>query len=133
MADYDWGRIVVEGLGGVASAGVGLVIGVWKLGRNSEVARVTIRDDYNRKINTLRDELRAQMAQYEKEATARMDLLLGQIRETLEGIRRQMDELRYHNEHYFLPKGDFDKFRTEYREDNQRIDEKLDRILNRKG
>lgn len=133
MADYDWGRIAVEGIGGVFSAAAGLIVGVWKLGRNSAVTRQAIRDDYDRKINALRDETRAQMAQAEKEASARMDLLLGQIRETLEGIRRQMDELRYHNEHYFLPKEAFEKFRTEYREDNQRIDEKLDRILKRKA
>ena len=133
MADYDWGRIAVEGLGGVASAGVGLVVGVWKLGRNTAVARQAIRDDYNAKIDALRKHVGDEMARSEKEATARMDFMLGQIRETLEGLRRQMDELRYHNERYFLPRDDFEKFRTEYREDKQRIGEKLDRILERKG
>lgn len=129
MADYDWGRVAIEAFAGAASGLSGLIIGAWRWGRSSAETEQSIRDDYDGKINALREHVRVQMAEYEKQATARMDLLLGQIRETLEGLRRQMDELRYHNEHYFLPKNDFDKFRIEYREDTQRISDKLDALI----
>ncbi len=131
MADIDWGRAAIEAAASAASGLVGLVIGAWRWGRNSAKAEQELKDDYNLKINTLRDDVRVNMEEYEKSANARNDLLIAQIRETLEGIRRQMDELRYHTENRFLAKEDFNVFRKEYREDTKLINEKLDKIISR--
>lgn len=120
MADIDWGRAVIEAAASAATGLAGLVIGAWKFGRAGAKAEAN-----------LREELVAMIATQEKQAVARTELLVEQFRETLEGIRRQMDELRYYSEKRFLAKEDFAEFRAEYREDNRRMNDKLDALINR--
>lgn len=120
MADIDWGRAAIEAAASAASGLVGLVIGAWKFGRSGAQGEAR-----------LREELIEMIAQQDKRATARSDLLTEQFRETLDGIRRQMDELRYYTEKRFLAKEDFAEFRNEYRENNNRMNDKLDALINR--
>lgn len=131
MADTDWLRIGLQ-LGGYAvSSLVGAGVGIWKWGRSSAGAEQAIKDDYKGRIDTLRDEVRAQMAQYEKNASARNDLFVEQFREAFDGIRRQIDNNLLDAERRFLSKPEFDRFYTEYRKDQERTDDKLDRLLSR--
>lgn len=118
MNDIDWGRAAMEAAASAASGLVGLVIGAYRFGRSGAKAETK-----------LRDEVLAMIRKQEQEADARQDLLVGQFRETLEGIRRQIDELRYYSEKRYMLKEDFTEFRTEYREDTRRMNDKLDQII----
>lgn len=128
MADTDWTRIAIEAAGWAASSLSGLLIGVWRGGRHSAHKEQKIKDDYDKKINALREETRLSMAAYEKQADARNDLLIEQFKESFEGIRRQIDQNRFDAEVRFLPKDDFKEFRQEWRDGMIRIFDRLDHL-----
>lgn len=128
MPDLDWGKVVFEAGTYVVSSVVGLGVGIWKWGRKSAADEQKIKDDYNAKIDDLREQMRASHAEYEKAATARNDLLVEQFKESFEGIRRQIDTNQLETEKRFLPKDDFKDFREEYRQDMRRIFDKLDNL-----
>lgn len=128
-AEIDWTRLAAE-LGVAVIGGVGSAFfTVWKWGRSGAKAEQSVKEDYDGKIDKLREETRAAMQKYEDNATARNDLFVAQTRETLEGIRRQIDQNLLDVERRFLSKPEFDKFHAEYRRDQERTDDKLDRLL----
>lgn len=106
------------------SATGGWLVGIWRWGRNSAKDEQAVKDDYDGKIRALRDEMRAET----KAADDRNELLVAQFKETLDGIRRQMDQNTLDTEKYFLRKEDFKEFREEYRQNTRRIFEKLDSL-----
>ncbi|MCK1275589.1 hypothetical protein IVB46_10135 [Bradyrhizobium sp. 61] len=129
MAEADWAKVAIDAAISLASGLGGLALGIWKWGRNSEKSKQAVKDDYNGKITALREETRVAMAKNTENADARNSLLVEQFKETLEGLRRQMDESKLHTEQNFLRKEDFREFLKEYREDTRRADTKLDRLL----
>jgi hypothetical protein len=129
MAEADWTKIAIEAGISLASGLGGLALGIWRWGRDSEKSKQAVKDDYDAKIATLREETRAAMARNTENADARNSLLVEQFKETLEGLRRQMDENKLHTEKDFLRKEDFREFLKEYRENTRRTDVKLDRLL----
>lgn len=128
MADWNWEHAAVDAAIAVVSGFGSALFTAWKWGRGSAAREHKVKEDYDGKIDNLREEMRASHAEYEKAATARNDLLVEQFKESFEGLRRQMDENRFDTEKRFLPKEDFSDFRKEYREDIRAIFEKLDRL-----
>jgi hypothetical protein len=100
----------------------GLVFGAWRWGRAGAKAEQAVKEDYERKI-----------AVVEQTADARLDLLVEQFKESFEGLRRQMDQNTLETERRFLSQPAFDKFCVEYRRNQDRTDDKLDRLLGMKG
>lgn len=128
MADWNWEHAAVEvGVAVVSWFGSALFT-AWKFGRSGAKHDQNVKDDYDGKIDALREQMRTSHASYEKAATARNDLLVEQFKESFDGIRRQIDDNKLDTEKHFLRKEDFGDFRKEYREDVRAIFEKLDRI-----
>lgn len=128
MADLDWQHVALQaGLSLLSGAG-GMFFGVWKWGRRSAQQEQAVKDDYNAKINKLRETMMASIAEHNKTADAKNDDLVEQFKESFDGIRRQIDEGKLDTEKYFLRKEDFGDFRREYREDMRRIFDKLDNL-----
>lgn len=121
----EWIDIAIKA--GIALSGAigGLFIGIWKWGWSSGKAEAA----GDAKISVLREEMRTAMASHAKTVDAKTELLVGQFRESFEGIRRQIDQNLLDAERRFLPKGEFDRFLDEYRDDQRRTDDKLDRLL----
>ncbi len=131
MADINWTQVVASA-GAATLTGIGgLLLGIWRWGRSSAEQEHAIEDDYDAKIDALREMIRTDMATFEKAATDRNDELAGQFREAFAGLRRQIDMHELHVEQRFLPRDDFRDFRKEYREDKGRMFEKLDHLLAR--
>jgi len=128
MADWDWAEIAVKIGIPLGSGFAGMIAGAWRGGRATEREKQKVKEDYEGKIETHRTETRNAMAAIEKAAGARNDLLVEQFKESFDGIRRQIDEVRLSTEREFLRKDDFREFREEYREDQRRIMDKLDRL-----
>lgn len=129
MAEIEWGKLAVEtGISLVSGLG-GLIIGAWQWGRSSAKAEHAAKEERDAKIAALRKEMETAMASHIQKSDARNDLLVSQFRESFEGIRRQIDQNVLEAERRFLPKGDFDRFLDEYRENQRRTDDKLDRLL----
>lgn len=122
-------RIALEAVGWAASSLAGLVVGAWRGGRRSAHHEQKVKDDYNGKIGGLRDEVRKDMASHALKVEEGNDLLVSQFKESFEGLRRQMDDHKLDVERRFFPKDDFHRFLTEYREDQRRTDDKLDKLL----
>lgn len=120
------GISLVSGLGG-------LFIGVWKWGRSSAQAEQAVKDELRTEIAALREEVRKDMASHKTSSEESRDDLVDQFKETLDGMRRQFDEHQLDTERYFLRKNEFQAFREEYRADQRRTDDKLDRLLGAKS
>lgn len=106
----------------------GWLVGIWRWGRNSAKEEQAVKDDYTGKIIAVREEVRTAMTAFAKDADNRNDALIDQFKETLDGLRRQMDQNTLDTEKFFLRKEDFKEFREEYRQNTRRIFEKLDSL-----
>lgn len=124
----DWAELAIKAGVGLAGAIGGLFLGVWKWGRNSALAEQVI----DKKISAVREEVRIEMAAHTQKIDDGNDLLVSQFKETLDGLRRQHDEMRVDVERRFLPKDDFRDWLKEYRDDQRRTDDKLDKLLEMK-
>jgi hypothetical protein len=132
MAGGEWidvgikaGISLVSGLGG-------LLIGVWKWGRSSAQKEQAFKDELRIEVAALREEVRDDMTSHAQKVDDGNDLLVSQFKESFEGLRRQHDLLALDVEKRFLPKDDFRDWLKEYREDQRRTDDKLDRLLGAK-
>ena len=122
MADWNWQNVVFQsGLSLLSGAG-GWLLGIWRWGRNSAKAEQAVKDDYDEKIDELREQMRTSMTDHDD----KNDLLVAQFKESFDGIRRQIDENKLDTEKHFLRKDDFKDFLAEYRQDMRRIFDKLD-------
>lgn len=120
-AEYDWPRVAVEAAMSLVSGITGLVVGVWRWGRDSVKAEQDLKDEFDTKIDLLAKEMRAAMSDLERTSESRLDLLVEQFRESFSGLRRQIDDDRLRTEQDFLRKDDFRNFREEYREDMREL------------
>lgn len=125
----DWSHIAVQVAIAVVSGIGSAIVTAWKLGRDGARAEQAVKDDYNGKIATNREEVRKEMASHVQKADETSDLLVSQFKESFDGIRRQHDEYKLDSERRFFLKDDFRDFLKEYREDQRRTDVKLDRLL----
>lgn len=128
-AEFDWSHVAVEAGIALFSGVGGALLTAWRWGRNGATAEQAVKDDYNGKIATLREELRKEMASHVQRSDEGNDLLVSQFKESFDGIRRQHDEYKLDSERRFFLKDDFRDFLKEYREDQRRTDVKLDRLL----
>ncbi len=117
VIEAEWPRLLLEAAGSLASGFFGLLVGVWRAGRNSATKEQAVKDDYDGKIGALGKELEITVATAEKASDARLDLLVEQFKEAFDGMRRQFDDHKFYTEKDFLKKEDFKDFRDEYRED----------------
>lgn len=125
MAEWDWHQISIQGAFSALSGAGGFLFGLYKWGRKSaeeeQAAKQAVKDDYDGKIDELREQVRKDMASYAQKVEDGHDLLVSQFKESFEGIRRQHDDHKLDVERRFLPKEDFREFREEYREDMREI------------
>lgn len=128
MADLEWQHVALQGGLSLLSGAGGMFFGIWKWGRRSAKQEQAVKDDYNAKIDELREQSRKSMADYVKVADDKNDLLVDQFKETFDGIRRQIDDHKLETERFFFRKEDFNSFREEYRQDMRRIFDKLDNM-----
>lgn len=129
MTEFDWARIAVEVGIALVSAAASAVGTAYAFGKKDATERAELKSEMEAKIDDLRDKTVGKMDQAIKAADARNDLLISQIRETLEGMRRQFDEYRVEIEREFFRKVEFNEFFKTYRDDQNRINDKLDRII----
>lgn len=129
MNEADWARIAIEiviALGSGAASAIGTA---YTMGQRGVEERAKLKEEFRLEIDTLRKEVVDGMSETVTAADARNDLLIEQIKETLEGIRRQHDDHKLHVETYFSRKEAMESFMKVYREDQNRINDKLDRLL----
>ena len=111
----------MEAIGSALSAIVGLLVGIWRWGRNNALQEVNARNENIARI----DEMKAAIIKSEKLQDARLDDLVTQFQESFVGLRRQLDNDRLHTEQNFVRKEDFREMLKEIREDMRDIKRSL--------
>jgi len=131
MTEADWARIAVEVVIALASAAASAVGTAYAFGKRDATERAQLKEEMDARIDDLRDKTIGKMDQAIEAADARNELLISQIRETLEGLRRQLDDHRLEIEREFFRKGEFRDFIQRYDSDQNRVNDKLDKLLQR--
>lgn len=128
-ADTDWLKLAVQSGFSLLSGAVGLVVGIWHAGKRSGKQEaefeVRLRTQVDDRLQKAIDDMKASLAA----AMDNRELLVSQFHESFNGIRRQIDENKLHTEENFVRKDDFRDFRDEYRVDQKRVHDKLDRLI----
>lgn len=117
MADWDWQHLGIQAVLSLISGAGGWGLAIWRGGYNQRAKEQAVKDDYTKRINDLREEVRTAMTAFAKDADNRNEALVEQFAETLNGLRRKIDDNELHTERHFLRKDEFKDFREEYRED----------------
>jgi uncharacterized membrane-anchored protein YjiN (DUF445 family) len=128
MADTDWTRIAIEAAGWAASSLAGLLVGVWKGGRRSAQSEHAVEERIAKVENDMKEEVSAS----EQRIAAKIDEAMQMFGETVGAIREKVNEVERSMIRDFVPNKHFDQMRLESREDIRRINEKLDRLLERR-
>lgn len=106
MFSLEWAHVIFAGAGVIVGGVSGLVAGVWRVAHIEQ----DIRKDCSQEIAEATHELGEQVRD-----------LAGQFDETLKGLRQKINDVELETVRGFVAKGDFDDFRTEYREDMRDI------------
>src|SRR6266705_430268 len=113
----EWVHIALIVVGWMVGAAVGVITGTWKLA--STVANTVsklereIRRDFSDRESRLYEKIAGAIADRE----AKLGELSFQFDETLKALRQKINDVELSTTKYFVAKGEFDGFRTEYRED----------------
>lgn len=113
MAGLEWAHAVAAILGAMFGAVGSIFTGGWRLGRIESRLKLHFQQAIN---------------ESEKRIEDKVDSATGAFDETLKGLRQKINDVELDTERRFLLKGDFNDFREEYRENTNRIFDKLDQI-----
>lgn len=105
---FDWSHLLTWSLGIVGGGISGLVGSAWRWGRAID-----------EKVSHVREEFQAEIASVKRSTDVRLDEFVDQVKETMEGTRRQIDDDRLNAERRFLTRDDFKTFLDEYRDDRK--------------
>lgn len=136
MADLDWLKPAVD-------VGIALVAGLsgswltaYRMGRRTakDEAGVTARIEgakfeFDKKLGEQTKQLEATVRESEKNIEENVQQLTHEFGETFKAMRQKINDVELASERTFLKKGEFEDFRKEYRDNEQRKDEKLDKLL----
>jgi hypothetical protein len=109
----DWMHAAIGGAGVVIGAITSIFTAGWRLGRIESRMKLNFQEA---------------IAMSEKRIEDRVEAARGSFDETLKGLRQKINDVELNSERRFLPKEEFNDFREEYRENTNRIFDKLDQI-----
>lgn len=113
MIDLEWAHALAAVVGAAAGACSAIFMSGWRLGK--------IEGRLNLNFNT-------SIAASEKRIEDKVEQARMAFDETLKGLRQKINDVELETERTFLPKGDFDDFRKEWREDIRDIKTRIDNI-----
>lgn len=114
MVSLEWAHVVIGGFSALAGGGAGLIAGVWRVARIEGRLKLSFQ-------NSIREcEVRLEL---------KVDQVTDAFDETLKGLRQKINDVELEGVRGFVAKPEFNDFREEYRQDQRRTDDKLDRLL----
>jgi len=119
----EWVHIALIVAGWMIGAAVGLITGTWKFA--STVAKMDrdIRKEFSDREARLYEKIAGAIADRE----AKLSELAFQFDETLKALRQKINDVELSTSKYFVAKGEFDDFRSEFRVDMRDLKSKIDR------
>jgi len=119
----EWVHIALIVAGWMIGAAVGLITGTWKFA--STVAKMDrdIRKEFSDREARLYEKIAGAIADRE----AKLSELAFQFDETLKALRQKINDVELSTSKYFVAKGEFDDFHSEFRVDMRDLKSKIDR------
>jgi hypothetical protein len=117
----------LSAFGGAIIGGVSSIFGLiyWAGGRDPK-----LKADFQRSLTDAEERVKDKIDEVERRAENKMTSVAGDFDETLKGLRQKINDVELETERSFLKKDEFGEFRNEYRQDMQRIFNKLDSLPN---
>lgn len=130
MADTtDWARIAIE-VGIAALSGLsGSWLTAYRMGRAGAKKEQAV----EKSIDAIKSELGAKLNEAEKNIEDKIEENTQHFSETFKALREKINSVELDTEKRFLKKQEFTEFHKEYREDQRRLGDKLDTLLNRQA
>jgi hypothetical protein len=133
MADWDWVKTALQAIVPLVTGTAGLFLGTWQAGKRSgkqeaeleAKIKADLKKETDDKIEALRNEMRTSLA----EATEGPEEFIKSIGDTFTALRTKINDVERDGLIRFLPKDDFTRFLEEYRKDQRRTDDKLEKLL----
>ena len=118
----------LSGLGGSLVGGLAAVGAfLFKAGGKEPEMRLDFQNSLSAAEKLVEDKIDAAT----KEGETKMDAFVTQFHESFSALRQKINDVELNTAKSFVPKADFEDFRREYREDRNRMFQKLDNLLNR--
>ena len=92
----------------------------------------TMRLDFQKIITAAEERVESKIDAAERRGEDKVETIVAQFHDTFASLRQKINDVELQTERGFVAKNDFDEFRTEYREDKNRMFEKLDKLLSHK-
>lgn len=115
--DLEWAQPAIAIIGAICGAATGIFMGGRRVGKIESGLSL----NFKQAINESKKEIEDKVEQARKS-----------FDETLKGLRQKINDVELDTARGFVSKGDFADFREEYRDNTQRIFEKLDNLPRQK-
>ena len=102
MVSPEWAHVIIGIIGLIAGGAGGIFAGGWRMGRIE--GRIKLH-------------FQSSLAESEQKFLAKVEDETKAFEQTLLALRQKINDVELDTERRFLPRGDFDDFREEYRED----------------
>lgn len=131
--DWDWVKTAVQIVSPLVAGIAGLFLGTHqagkKTGREDAQAEAKISKEIDDKIERLKVEMRTAVA----DALDDNKTFIESVGDTFTALRQKINDVEKDGLIRFLPRDDFTNFLKEYRENQRRTDDKLDKLLGLNG
>lgn len=125
---FDWAH-AWSAFGGAIAGAIGAIgTTLYRAGGKEPNMRL----DIGNKIMAAEQRLETKIDAAERRGEDKVEGIIGQFHDSFASLRQKINDVELQTERGFVAKPDFEDFRAEYREDKNRMFEKLDRILGQK-
>lgn len=135
--DWDWVKSAAQAVAPLITGLVGLFVGTWRAGKKQgeqeEKAKTQFKDDLARETDAKIEGLKLEMRTAVADALDSNETFIQSVGDTFAALRQKINDVERDGLIRFLPKDDFTEFLKEYREDQRRTDDKLDKLLGLNG
>jgi uncharacterized protein YktB (UPF0637 family) len=114
--NFEWIHVAIGIISAFIGAVGGLIAGVWRVAHIEQ----KMREDFKVSIDKLKDD-----------NETKVESLVGQFEESFKALRQKINDVELNTEKHFLSKDGFNDFRREYREDMNKLMEKIDAMNTR--
>lgn len=136
-ADWDWVKTAAQIIAPLVTGIAGLFLGTHqagkKKGREDAEGEARIRADINKETDDKIERLKVEMRTAVADALDNNETFIQSVGDTFTALRQKINDVEKDGLIRFLPRDDFTNFLKEYRENQRRTDDKLDKLLGLNG
>lgn len=137
MADWDWVKSAAQIAAPLITGIAGLFLGTWQAGKRQgkqeSDAEAKLKAEIAKELDAKIEGFKAEMRTAVAEALEANEAFIKSVGDSFSALRQKINDVELETERRFLPRASFDSFVEEYRENQRRTDDKLDKLLGLNG